>query len=107
MAVRIQLVRISHLPGSRSDAVIIADRLLDFGVLGLLGKEGVSIEILLAANFTSPLDGIDLEDGVVGTVNIGVNSETEEMLVVVCVNTWVDFCSPAFSVLAGVHCVGV
>ena len=29
------------------------------------------------------------------------------MLVIVCIDSWVDFSSPAFGVLAGVHCIGV
>jgi len=53
------------------------------------------------------LRGIDLEDCVVGSVDIGVDSQAEEMLVVMGVYPGVDFRSPALGVFTWVQGVGV
>lgn len=53
------------------------------------------------------MSGINLEDCIVRAVDIGVNTQTEEMLVVVSVDPRVDFSSPALSVLAWKHGIGI
>ena len=107
MAVWIDLVGVGHVPCSGSDTIIVADCLLDSCILRLLGKERVAVWILGAPNFTRALSGIDLEDGVIRSIDIGVDSKTEEMLVVVCVDSWVDLCSPTLGILTRVHGVCV
>lgn len=107
VAVRVQFVGICHLPCAGGDAVVIADGFLDGGVLGLLGVEGVAVWVLGAADLARALSGVDLENSVVGPVDVGVDAEAEEMLVIVCVDSGIDFCSPALGVLAWVHGIGV
>lgn len=107
VTVWVDLVRVGHFPRSRSDTIIVADRFLDGCVFGLLGKECVSVWVLGAPRFTSALGGVDLEDSVIRSIDIGVDSQTEEMLVVMCIDSWVDLCSPTLGVLARVHRIGV
>ena len=107
MAVWVEFVGIRHIPRPGCDAVVVADRLLHSAKLLFLSVESISVEILFAANFSSALHCIDLENGVIRPINIGINSETEEMLMIVGVNPGVDFCSPALGILAWVHSVCV
>lgn len=107
MTVWVEFVGIAHIPCSGSDAIVVADGFLDSGILGSLRIESISVWILLATNFASSLRGIDLEDSVVRTVDVRVDTQAEEMLVVVCIDSWVHFCSPALGVLTRVHSVGV
>ena len=107
MTVRVELVHVAHVPSSRSDSVVVADSLFHSAELRSVGEKCVSVWVLLAANFTSTLSSIDLENGVVWAVDIGVDSQTEEMLMVVCVDSWVDFGSPALGVLTRIHSIGV
>ena len=107
VTVRIKLVLVGHLPRPARHTIIIRGCFPDGLVLCLLSVECISIEILFGSDLASALSSIDLEDCVVWPVNVGVDAETEKMLVVVCVDTGVNFCSPAFGVLAWVHGIGV
>jgi hypothetical protein len=53
------------------------------------------------------LHSVDLEDGVFRTVDVRVDTQTEEMLMIVRINTGVNFSSPAFGVFAWVHRIRV
>jgi len=107
VTVRIELVHVAHIPCSRSDSVVVADSLFHSAELRSVGEKCVSVWVLLAANFTRTLSSIDLENGVVWSVDVGVDSQTEEMLMVVCVDSWVDLGSPTLGVLTRVHSIGV
>lgn len=107
MAVLVQLVLIAHLPCPAGRAIVVALRLLWRLESSLLCIESVAVFILCAANFAWTACGIDLEDGIIRAIDIRIDSETEKMLVVVRVDTWVDFSAPAVSVLAWAHGVGV
>lgn len=59
--------------------------------------------VFCAPDFARSTGGVDLEDGVLLPIDLGVKTEAEEVLVVVGVNTRVDLCSPTFCVFAGCH----
>ena len=107
LAVRVQFVLVRQVPRARGGAVIVGHGFQRSRVFGLLGVEGVAVEILDGAEFAGAGGGVDLEDGVVGSVDVGVHAQTEEMLVVVGVDSRVHFGAPAVGVFAGVHGVGV
>lgn len=107
MTVWVQLVLIGHLPCPACYTVIIRCCFRNCLVLRLLGVECISVEVLFGSDFAGSLSGINLEYRVIGSIDVGIDTQTEEMLMVVCVDSWVDFCSPAFGVLAWVHGVGV
>lgn len=106
-AVRMQLVGVGHLPCSAGGSVVVGHGFFRCGVLGLMGVEGVSMLVFGATHFTSSLPGIDLEDGVLRPVDVGIDPHAEEMLMIVSIDARVDFGTPAFGVLAGIHRVGV
>lgn len=103
MRVRVQLVLIGHLPSPACHTIIIRSSFCNSRILRLLCVESISIEILLATDLTSTLGSIGLEDSVVGAIDVRIDTETEEMLMIVGVNAGVDFGSPALGVLARVH----
>lgn len=105
--VRVGFVLVGNVPRTRRGAVVVGHGLDGVGVFSLLCVKGVAVIILGRAGFAGALGGVDLEDGVLGPVDVGVDAQTEEMLVVVRVDAWVDFGAPALGVLAGVHGVGV
>ena len=107
LAIRVQLVLIAHVPRPRRVAVVIGHRLLRVRVLCLLREEGVAVVILFGSDLARALGGVDLEDRVVWTIDVRVDTETEEMLMVVGVDAGVDFCAPAFGIFAGIHRVCV
>lgn len=107
LAVRVQLVSIGHFPGAAGGPVVVGHGLERGGELGLLRVEGVAVLVFGAAYLPRTADCIDLEDGVVGAVDVRVNSQAEQVLVVVSVDAGVDLGAPAFGVLAGAHGVGV
>ena len=102
-----KLVGVGHLPCPAGSAVVVGHGFFGRGVLGLVGVKRISVLVLGTTNFTGALPGIDLEDGVLGSIDIGIDPHAEEMLMVVGVDTGVDFGSPAFGVFARVHGVGV
>ena len=103
VAVGVELVGIAHIPCPRGNTIVVADCLLDSGILGSLGIEGISVEVLLATHFTSTLGSVDLEDGVVWAVDVGVDSQTEQMLMVMSIDSRIYFCSPSLGVFTWVH----
>lgn len=107
VAVWIDLVLVRHIPGPTRDSIVIALGLLRSGEFRLLGIEGIAIFVLSAAYCARTHLSVNLEDGVVWSIDIRVESQTEQMLMVVSVDTWVDFGSPAVRILAWVHCICV
>lgn len=105
--VRIQLIRVRHLPRPATRAIIVRHRLRGRRILLLLGVERIPIFVLLAPDLSFPSHGIDLEDGVLRSVNVGVDTHAEEMLMVVGVDAGVDFRAPAVCVFTRVDGVGV
>lgn len=72
-----------------------------------MSVESVTIFVLRASDFTRTRFGVNLEDSIVGSINIGIDTHAEEMLVIVRIDSWIDFGTPAVGVLAGIHGVGV
>lgn len=69
--------------------------------------KGVAILVLRAAHFARSGAGVDLKNGVLGPIDVGIDSQTEEMLVVVCIDARVHFSAPALGVFARVHRISV
>lgn len=107
VGVGVEFVGVGHFPCARGDAVVVADGFVDGFVFGFVRVEGVSVGVFGRADGACALHGVGLEDGVVGAVDVGVNAQTEEMLMIVCVDAGVDFGTPALGVFAGVHGIGV
>ncbi len=102
MTVRIYLVCVRHVPRAASSPIVIGNGLLDGFELCFFGVECVAVFVLLTSDLTRTPDGIDLEDSVVGPVNVRVETQTEEMLVVMSIDAGINFGAPAFCVFAGV-----
>ena len=77
MAEGVDLVRVGHLPGTASIAVIVTPGLASGRQFCLLSVEGIAVEILLAADFARTHCCIDLEDGVVGSINVWIDTQAE------------------------------
>ncbi len=103
----VELVRVDHVPGSRSNAIVVTNRLLNCRVLCSLRIKGISVKVLLAAYLTCTLRSVDLEDRVVWAVNIGIDPQTEKMLMIVGVDSRINFRSPSLGVFTWVHCICV
>lgn len=107
LAVRVKLGLVDHLPCTARSAVVVGLGLAAGAKLGLLGVEGVAVEVLGAANRSVAGDCVNHVDGVVCSVNHGVDAETEEMLMVVRVDLGVHLSAPRTSILTRVERVGV
>lgn len=107
LGIRVQLVRIRHLPRPTRVPIIITHRLDRVRELRLLGVEGITVGVLRRADSAGARDGIDLEDGVLVAVDLRVDAQTEQVLMVVGVDASVDFGAPALGVFAFVHGVRV
>lgn len=107
LAVGVELVGVGNLPGAGGGAVVVRHGLALGHELGALVIETVAVKVLGAADGGLAGDGVVDEDGVVGTVDVGVDAEAEEMLVVVGVDAGVDLSAPALGVLVLEHGVGV
>ena len=101
---RVELVGVGNVPSP--DWLVIADT----GTHGLqrrfLGHESVAVSVLFASHRGVAGDGVHLEDGVLVAVDRWVEAQTEQVLVVVRVDTGVDLCTVRRGRLAGGHCVG-
>lgn len=73
VTVRVQLVLVCQVPSSRSRSVVVGNRFFDSRVLRLLGKEGIPVWVLFAADITCTWRSVDLEDGVVRTIDVRVD----------------------------------
>ena len=98
---------VGDVPCASRAAVVVGDCFDGSAVSCLFGGEGVAVGDLRTADWFWGGLGVDLEDGVVGAVDFGVDAEAEEMLMVVCVDAGVDLGAPAFGVFVRVHGVGV
>lgn len=103
VAVRVELVGVDHVPSPRSNTIVVTDCLLNSRVLCSLGVEGISIKVLLAAHLTCTLRSVDLVDRVIWPIDIGVDPQTEKMLMIVSVDSGINFRSPSLCVFTWVH----
>ena len=101
------LVGVGHLPSTAESAVVIAHASGHGLDLGLLGVECIAVRVLFAAHWCFCCYCVGDEDCVGRTVDVGIDTQAEEVLVVVCVDTRVDFCSPRSCRLAWVEGVSV
>ena len=79
-----KLVCIADLPGPHRPYVILCDRVSHRGIFPLVCVEGIAVFVLCAAYFSRTLGAVDLEHGVLLTVDLGVDAQAEKVLVVVC-----------------------
>src|SRR5688572_2411068 len=91
LAVLVELVLIRNIPRPAGSTVIVGLCLGDIRKLGLRDGKAVAPLVLFMANRVRRADCIGLEDGVLLAVNIGIDSETEEMLVVVGIDAGIHF----------------
>ena len=101
------LVRVGHLPRTAQSAVVVAHTRAHGLDLGLLRVERVAVVVLLTANRVLRCDRISNKDCVCRTIDVGIDTQAEEVLVVVSVNARVDLSSPWSRRLAGVQRVCV
>lgn len=71
-AVGIQLIRVGHVPCSAGASIVIALCGARCGEGSLLCVKGISVRILGRSDGGFAARGVDLEDGVVGAVDVGV-----------------------------------
>ena len=107
LAVRIQFALVAHLPCSARATVVVCGSQLRGTELCLLRIERIAVLVLFAADLAVSTCSVHHEDGIVRTVDIRVYPHAEQVLVVMCVDSGVDFCSPALEVLTGKHGVRV
>ena len=101
------LVRVGHLPRTAQSAVVVAHTRAHGLDLGLLRVECVAVVVLLTADRMLRCDRVSNKDRISRTIDVGIDTQTEEVLVVVSVNARVDFSSPRSRRLAGVQGVCV
>jgi hypothetical protein len=124
LAVRVDFASVGNVPSAHSGAVVVSLGLARRSKLGLFGVKGVAILVLCATNGLLGWDCIDHEDSVLGPIDVRVYSQTEQMLVVVSVDTctfvrilepswvsfsltWIHLRAPAFGVFSFVDRVRV
>ena len=107
MAVRVDFIRVCNIPRPTAHAIIIRHRLLRCRVFRLLRVECITVFILCTPNRSIRGASIDLENGVQGPIDIGIDAHAEDMLVVMCVDAGINFRAPFLGVLAGIHGVGI
>lgn len=107
LAVGVQLVRVGDFPGASGEAIVVSHGLERSGVFGLLRIEAVAVVVLGTSDFRLTASSVYLENSILRSINVGIHPQTEQMLVVVCVDTRINFGAPALGVFSGVHRVGV
>ena len=107
LAMRIQFISVGNLPRAAGCAIIVRHGFLGSGEFCLFRVECISMLILPASYLSCATSCIDLEDGIVWSIDIGIDAETKQMLVVMRVNSWVDLRTPTMSVLSWIHGIGV
>jgi hypothetical protein len=97
------LVGIDDAPGTTGIGVIIRNTLLGSLVDGVFGVESIPVFVFGGADRSGRRHCVTLHDGVVWTVDLRVDAKTEQMLVIMRVDTWVDLSAPAMGCLTGVQ----
>ena len=91
LGVSVELVGVRNVPSP--DRLVIADT-SSHGLEGrFLGHESVAVSVLLTSHRGIAGNGVDLEDCILVAVDRWVKAQTEQMLVVVRVDTRVDLCT--------------
>jgi hypothetical protein len=83
----VQLIRVADLPCTTLRTIVVGLGLALRGQLGALRIEGIAIEVLSTANRRIRWYSIRDEDGVVWAIHVCVDTEAEQMLVVVRIYT--------------------
>lgn len=76
-AVRVGTVGVANLPGPARGAIVIRPRLARRPKLCALGVEAVAVEVLSTTHGGFRGDCVRHEDGVVGSVDIGIDAKAE------------------------------
>lgn len=106
-AVRVQSVLVDNVPGTAGGAIVILDTLKDGAELGLLSVEGVTPLVLFTANGGWATSSISLDNGVLVAVQVRIDTQAEDVLMVVRVDAGVHLSTVAVSILIGIHGVCV
>jgi hypothetical protein len=106
-AVGVELVGVGNLPRAAGISVVVGHGLYRGRVLCLLRVERVAVPVLGTPDLACTLGSVHLEDGVGLSIDLRIHAQTEQMLMVVGVDTWVHLGTPAVRVLARVHRVCV
>lgn len=94
-------------PGSLGLPVVVDGRLLGGAERSALGVETVAERVLGGSDGSLGGHGVALDDGVVGAVDLGVNTEREDVLMVVGIDLRSNLSAIRGGSLAGVHAIGV
>ena len=101
------LVRVDDTPRTTGIRVIIGDTFFGSFIEGIFRVEGVSVFIFGRSDWSGTWHCIALDDGVFVPVELWINTETEEMLMVMRVDARVNLSSPAMGIFTGIHNIGI
>jgi hypothetical protein len=104
LGVRVEFVGVRYVPSP--DRLVVADTGPHSLQRRFLGHESVAVSVLFASHRGVAGNGVYLENCVLVTIDRWVKAQTEQMLVVVCVDTGVDLSSVRCGRLARGQCVG-
>lgn len=79
----VHAVGVDDVPGALGLVAVVGGALEGCAESGLLAEEGVAVRVLWRADGVVGGDGVALNHGVVGAVDLGVDTEGEDVLVVV------------------------
>ena len=102
MAVWVEFVSVCDIPSPAGASVVVGHGLFRSVIFRFVRIKCVSIAVFCAAYRAGASPGVDLEDGVLGTVDVRVHAQTEKMLMVVCVDPGVHLGAPSLGVFARV-----
>lgn len=103
----VHTVWVDDIPGALGLVAVVCGAFEGCAEGSLLAEESVSVGVFGRADGMIGGDGIALDDGVVDTVDFGVDTEREDVLVVVGVDVGGDLSTVGSGGLGGVHAVGV
>jgi hypothetical protein len=89
LAVRVELVRVGYAP--RSVRMVVADASSHRLQFSLLRHKTVAVAITIAAQRSITGHSIDLKDSVLVSVDRGIQTKAEQMLMVVCIDAGIYF----------------
>lgn len=87
LAKGMKLVHVAHIPCTNSSTIIVRCRFPSSRQLRSFSIERVTVFVARAANWLIRRFGIHHKGSVLWSINIGINTKTEKMLVIVRVDT--------------------
>jgi hypothetical protein len=104
---RTYLVRVGHFPGAAQSAIVVAHTSTHGLYFSLFRVEGVTVVVLFTTHGCLRCHSIGDEDRVGRAIDIRIDSQTEEMLVVVSIDARINLSAPWSCRLAGVQGISV